>query len=104
MIFPRMRVIHGAIQWNYNVPMAVLAKIVRIGNSRGLRIPKALLDEASLTEEVELRAEPGKLTVRAVDAPRAGWAEVARRARTAEDDQLLDPPFRNDFDDYDWRW
>ena len=99
-----MRAIHDAIQWNYNVPMAVLAKIVRIGNSRGLRIPKALLDEASLTNEVELRAEPGKLTVRAVRTPRAGWADVARDARAAGDDRLLDPPFRNDFDENDWRW
>ncbi len=102
--FSRMRAIHDAIQWNYNVPMAVLAKIVRIGNSRGLRIPKALLDEASLTNEVELRAEPGKLTVSAVRTPRAGWADVAREARAAGDDRLLDPPFRNDFDENDWRW
>ncbi len=52
--------------------MAVLAKIVRIGNSRGLRIPKALLDEAGLTNEVQLHAEPGKLTASAVRSPRAG--------------------------------
>ena len=84
--------------------MAVLAKIVRIGNSRGIRIPKALLDEAGLTDEIELRAEPGKLTASAVRSPRAGWAEAARRASAAGDDQLLDPPFRNDFDEHDWRW
>ena len=84
--------------------MPVLAKIVRIGNSRGLRIPRALLDEASLTDNVELRAEPGKLTVRAVRSPRAGWAEVARGAHAAEDDRLLDPPVRNDFDEHDWHW
>ena len=84
--------------------MAVLAKIVRIGNSRGLRIPKALLDEASLTDKVELRAEPGKLTVSAVRSPRSGWAEAAREACVAGDDRLLDPPFQTDFDQYDWRW
>ena len=66
--------------------------------------PRPLLDEASLTNEVELRAEPGKLTVRAVRTPRAGWADVAREARAAGDDRLLDPPFRNDFDENDWRW
>lgn len=84
--------------------MTVLAKIVRIGNSRGLRVPKALLDEAGLTGEVELRAEPGRLTARAVRAPRTGWAEAAREARAAGDDRALDPPFPNDFDEHDWRW
>lgn len=84
--------------------MAVLAKIIRIGNSRGLRIPKALLDEAGLTGDVELRAEPGKLTASAVRFPRAGWAEAARQARAAGDDRLLDPPLQNDFDEHDWRW
>ena len=84
--------------------MPVLAKIVRIGNSRGLRIPKALLDEAGLTDDVELRAEPGRLTASAVRFPRAGWADAAREARAAGDDRLLDPPSPNDFDERDWRW
>ncbi len=84
--------------------MAVLAKIVRIGNSRGIRIPKALLDEAGLNDEIELRAEPGRLTASAVRSPRAGWAEAARQAHAAGDDQLLDPPSRNDFDEHDWHW
>lgn len=83
--------------------MTVLAKIVRIGNSRGIRIPKALLDEAGLTDEVELRAEPGRLTASAVRSPRTGWAEAAREAHAAGDDQLLDPPSQNDSDEHDWR-
>ena len=84
--------------------MAVLAKIVRIGNSRGLRIPKVLLEEAGLTDRVELRAEPGKLTVSAVRSPRSGWTEAAREAHVAGDDRLLNPPFQTDFDESDWRW
>ena len=84
--------------------MPVLARIVGIGNSRGIRIPKALLEEAGFTDEIELRAEPGKLTARAVRSPRAGWAEAARAASAGGDDGLLDPPLRNDFDEHDWRW
>ena len=45
---------------DYNVvTMATAARIVRIGNSRGIRIPKALLEQAQLPEDVELQAEPG---------------------------------------------
>ena len=84
--------------------MPVVAKVVRIGNSRGIRIPKAMLDEAGLTGEVELRAEPGMLTATALRVPRAGWAEAAREMRAAEDDRLLDRAVPNDFDARDWRW
>lgn len=93
-----------AVRWNYHVPMAVLARIVRIGNSGGLRIPKVLLETASLADWVELRAEPGKLTVSAVRSPRSGWIEAARQAHVAGDDRLLDPPSQTDFDESDWLW
>ena len=84
--------------------MATTTRIVRIGNSRGIRIPKTLLEQASLPEEVELRAAPGRLVVTAARVPRAGWAEAARQMRSAGDDQLLDPPQSNLFDDEEWEW
>ena len=43
--------------------MRTKTRIVQIGNSRGIRIPKTLLDEADLPEEVELHAERGRLIV-----------------------------------------
>jgi len=55
------------------------ARIVRVGNSRGVRLPKPLLDEAGLPEEVEIRAEPGRIVIEAAVRPRAGWAQAARR-------------------------
>lgn len=81
-----------------------MTRIVRIGNSRGIRIPKALLEQADLPEEVELRAEPGRLVVTAVRSPRVGWAEAARRMHAAGDDGLLDPPQSSSFDDGEWEW
>lgn len=84
--------------------MATMTRIVRIGNSRGIRIPKALLEQADLPEEVELRAEPGRLVVTAVRSPRVGWAEAARRMHAAGDDGLLDPPQSSSFDDGEWEW
>ena len=84
--------------------MAVLAKIVRIGNYRGLHIPKVFLEEASLTDRVAPRAEPGKPTVSAVRSPRSGWTEAAGEAHVAGDDRLVDPPSQTHFDESDWRW
>ena len=84
--------------------MATTTRIVRIGNSRGIRIPKVLLDQAELTEEVELQAEPGRLVVRATGTPRGGWENAARAMRAAGDDDLLGPPIANAFDDQEWEW
>jgi antitoxin MazE len=79
-------------------------RIIRIGNSRGIRIPKTLLDEADLAEEVELHAEPGRLVVQAVRRPRTGWAAAARRMRARGDDQLLDHSTSTTFDAEEWEW
>jgi antitoxin MazE len=84
--------------------MATISRIVRIGNSRGIRVPKALLEQAQLADEVELHAEPGRLVVRAIRQSRAGWAEAAARAHGRSDDQLLDAPEANRFDSEEWEW
>jgi len=70
--------------------MIAKINIVRIGNSRGIRVPKGLLEHAQLPDEVELQAEHGRLVVRAADGPRAGWAAAAKAMHARGEDQLLD--------------
>ena len=77
---------------------------MRIGNSRGIRIPKTILDEADLPEEVELHAQPGRVVVQAARSPRAGWAAAAKRMRARNDDQLLAEPTLTRFDREEWEW
>jgi antitoxin MazE len=84
--------------------MTAKTRIVRIGNSRGIRIPKTLLDEAHLPEEVEVHAQPGRLVVQAARHPRSGWAAAAKRMRTHGDDRLLDESTSTTFDREDWKW
>lgn len=84
--------------------MVTKTRFVRIGNSRGIRVPKLLLAEAGLPEEVELRAEPGRLVVSAARRPRAGWASKARSMHQRGDDAPLDPGIPTEFDETDWRW
>ena len=84
--------------------MIVKTRIVRIGNSRGIRVPKGLLDHAQLPDEVELEAEHGRLIVRAAHGPRAGWAAAAEALHAHDDDRLLDAPTRTRFDYEDWQW
>jgi antitoxin MazE len=84
--------------------MVAITRIVRIGNSRGIRVPKLLLDQADLPDEVELRAEPGRLVVSAAKRPREGWATAARAMRERGDDGLLDAGTSTRFDRTDWKW
>ena len=84
--------------------MATKTRIVRIGNSQGVRVPKALLEQAQLPAEVELYAEPGRLIVRAVRKPRAGWAAAAKAARVNGADRLLDRATPTRFDEKEWQW
>lgn len=77
---------------------------MRIGNSRGIRVPKPLLDQAQLPDEVELSAEPGRIVVRAARGPRDGWAEAAEAMRDRNDDGLLDEPTATTFDLEEWKW
>lgn len=82
---------------------AVRSRIVRIGNSRGIRLPKPLIEQAGLSDEVELRVEHGQIVIAAPHTTRAGWAEAAQHARAAGDDQLESSGVTR-FDDTGWEW
>ena len=84
--------------------MITKTRIVQIGNSRGIRVPKVLLEHAQLPDEVELQAENGRLIVRAARGPRMGWADAARAMRARGDDQLLDATTASRFDEKEWQW
>lgn len=79
-------------------------RIVRIGNSQGVRLPRPLLETAGLGEDVVLRATPGRIVIEAARAPRAGWAEAAKAMHAAGDDVLLDAPATTRFDREEWEW
>ena len=84
--------------------MITRTRIVQIGNSKGIRVPKILLEHAHLPDEVELQAEHGRLIVRAARGPRTGWAEAAKAMHARSDDRLLDATTSSQFDEKEWRW
>jgi antitoxin MazE len=80
-------------------------RIVPIGNSRGIRIPRHLLEQTGLSDEVEIRATKNGIVVTRLVKPRAGWAEAARKLVESGAGELLDgggPPTR--FDEEEWEW
>jgi len=82
----------------------VRSKIVAVGNSRGVRIPRALLGDARIGDEIELIADGDELLVRRLARPRQGWASEFAAMHDAADDRMLDPIAPTRFDDEDWEW
>jgi antitoxin MazE len=86
--------------------MGMRARIVRIGNSRGIRLPKALLEECHLGDAVELSVEDGALVIRPLRRPRESWEQAFQAMAEAGDDALLDPeaPTGTAWDEAEWDW
>jgi antitoxin MazE len=79
--------------------------LVRIGNSRGVRIPKPLIAQCGLRDTVELRVENECLVISAQRRPRQGWEDAFRAARSTHGDELLlETVEPNEFDLKEWQW
>jgi antitoxin MazE len=81
-------------------------RIVPIGNSQGIRIPKPLLEQTGLSGEVEIKARDGTLVIRPAKRPRAGWATAFQKMAERGDDALPDdePPSLSSWDEGEWEW
>jgi len=79
-------------------------QLIEIGNSRGIRIPKPLIEQCGLNGNVELRVENGSLVISARRVPRAGWDEKFRAAGPSTNDDILLDLVANEFDREEWRW
>ncbi len=82
---------------------SVKARIVAIGNSQGVRIPKPLLEQAGLAGNVELHAERGRIVIAPARQARAGWAEAAALLHARGEDGLLETATPA-FDAEEWEW
>ena len=64
--------------------------LVRIGNSRGIRLPKPVIDQCVFEDEAEMEVHDHKLIIRSANSPREGWSEAFARMGRRGDDELLD--------------
>ena len=90
------------IQCNHHMEV----KLVAVGNSRGIRIPKALIDECGLGDTVELYVDHNRLIIAPRRRPRDGWSERFALAAYAgpPDALLLEGVAPNHFDEEEWTW
>jgi antitoxin MazE len=79
------------------------AQIIQIGNSQGIRIPKAILEESKISGEVELEVCADGILVRNIKKPRGDWDAAFKSLADTDDDQLL-AANATDFEKKDWQW
>jgi antitoxin MazE len=84
--------------------MPIRTRLIRIGNSRGLRLPKSCIERAALRDDVEIHVEHGRLIVQSTHEVRSGWEDAARHMHTAGNDGLPDAPRPTRFDRSEWTW
>lgn len=84
--------------------LSLKSSIVRIGNSQGVRIPRALLEQTGLQGEVRLEAARDAIIIRRETNPREGWDEAFKQMHARGHDQLLDRETATAWDETGWEW
>lgn len=81
-------------------------RLIKIGNSQGIRIPKLLLEQVGLAKEVELEVQQDQIVIRPAQHPRHGWDEQFQAMAEHDDDALLDSDSLNltTWDANEWEW
>lgn len=79
-------------------------KLIKIGNSRGIRIPKAVVERLNLTDDIEMIVKEDHLELRPGRKPREGWSDAFREMAQHADDRLMDEPVATKWDNEEWNW
>ncbi len=82
----------------------IKTKIIKIGNSQGIRIPKILLEQSGIDGEVEIQVEGDRLTIRRTSQIRSGWDQAFATMAELQDDRLLDETTVTNWDQNEWEW
>jgi antitoxin MazE len=77
--------------------------IIDIGNSKGIRLTKNLLEKYDIKDKVELILEKGRIIIKPVSKPRQGWEKSFQLMRENEDDRLLIDDIFNDENLEEWK-
>ncbi len=82
------------------------ARVIKIGNSQGLRIPKPILEQTGILDDVEIDVEKNMIIIRPVRNPREGWDEAFKMMRERGDDEPIinDKNLTHSWDEEEWQW
>ena len=92
------------LDYNYNVITGgkMLVSVIRIGNSKGIRFPKVILERLGIKDKVDMEVtDKGIILSPVAEIPRKGWEEAFCRMHENNEDILEDVPSGEDFE---WEW
>lgn len=78
--------------------------LVAIGNSKGIRLPKAILEQLNIADKLEMEIENKQIILKPIsETPRDGWGDAFKKMHEAHEDLLL---LKDDFstEDFEWEW
>ena len=82
----------------------MLVSIIPIGNSKGIRLPKNIMNELMIEDKVEMTVRNNEIIIKPVGKnKREGWEEAFANMHLAKDDSLLITDELND-ESFDWDW
>jgi antitoxin MazE len=81
------------------------ARVIKIGNSQGLRIPKPILEQTGIMDDVEIEVEKNQIIIRPVKNAREGWdAAFKIMSEKGDDEPIIDDSISNSWDEDEWQW
>ncbi len=78
------------------------AAIIKIGNSKGLRLSKTILEKYNIKDKVEIILEKGQIILKPIETPRENWESAFKKMNTEDDDTLLIEGVFNDDNFEEW--
>jgi antitoxin MazE len=83
---------------------SIKGRIIKVGNSQGLEIPKLLLEQSGIQENFEIEVRDNQLIITAASCSRVGWVEAFTEMASNQDDVLLDDVTTTSWDETEWEW
>ena len=85
---------------------SIKVKVIRIGNSKGIRLSKSLIEQYGMKDEVLLEAKKDSIVIHPLENPRANWEKSFEKMRLRGDDALLDEGAESlsEWDQKGWKW
>jgi len=82
------------------------ARVIKIGNSQGLRIPKPLLLQTGIMDDVEIEVKKNQIIIRAVKNAREGWDKAFKIMGEKGDDEphFDEKNISHSWDEEEWQW
>ncbi len=81
------------------------ARVIKIGNSQGLRIPKPILEQTGIMDDVEIEVEKNKIIIRPVKNAREGWAAAFKSmGENGDDIPVIHDSIAHSWDEEEWQW